>query len=290
MRLEKGHEDSFDAKVEHAKSLLLNNAQYAEHPFAKTVEPNYQWEATSGGKTISFFGSCHPSDPEDPEFRRIQEAFSNAKPTKVYIEGNKRFNANKPDVIQRGKRVSLEKTKEGGEPLFTLKLAIDAGVDFESPEPQFADEIRNVVDKGLPKADIFTYFLARGGAGYFRRNKERSIEACVAAIEPAFQHFKEASRWPSDELDSLKKEFIANIKIDDDAYFENLMDPVPWAHLPKTSLKDVAGAVSDFRERIVFEGIAQGLKDNDRIFVVFGSGHAVRTEAAFRALLVGLKQ
>jgi hypothetical protein len=166
-----------------------------------------------------------------------------------------------------------------------LKLSIDAGTDFESPEPDSSQEISYLIENGFSKKDIFFYYIYRVIDQYQRQNKERSTDECQEYLKPYFESFREDSGWDISELHNLEQEILAELDINDEERYHAQVDPIPWEGNPQTILNEVSRNSSEFRDRHIFERLAEGLRKYDRLFVVYGASHAVKQEPALRALL-----
>jgi len=271
--------------IEKLKSLILTDAQYAEHP-ADHGEGRraYIFELGSGGKKLLYFGSSHLVDPKDPMFEDIKARFDHFKPDMVYVEGMDDLVRAKDEVKALLLKEGLDKTKEEGEPLFALKLGIDAGADFESPEPNRAQEINYLVGKGLSKPDIFNYYAFRAIHGYLREHPLPSADECKKYLSPYLNRFRQASNWDPSELVALEQNVITNLDVTNHTFYREQVDPIPWHGKNLTATNEVADQCSQYRDKYIFERIAEGLKTHDKIFVVYGSGHAVKQEPALKAL------
>jgi hypothetical protein len=275
-----------DQVLETIKNLMLDDEEYKTHPFVLEGRKTHVFEASNDAKKIVCFGSPHTSDPRDGVFEQIHETFEGTRPDIVYIEGWGVINKRKDIVRQKMQGISLEEAKREGEGFFTLKLAADAGTDFESPEPDFRQEIDHSLNRGFAKRDIFAFYLYRSIAQYQRETSERSIEDCKKYLIPFLETFQEESGWDSAELHALEREVLTELDVQDEKKYQAQVDPIPWDGKPQTVLNEISRNSNRFRDEYIVDRIAEGLKQYDTLFVVYGSAHAVKMEPALRALLV----
>ena len=273
-----------DKTEKNTEDLILTDKQYMEHPFAQERNRSYIFELTKGDKKLTYFGSDHISDPQDPLFQEIKDAFNKANPQIVYIEGMPHINKRKEEMKSKKDLLTGEQAKAHGENVYTLKLALDAGIDFESPEPEFSTEIKHLLDQGFSKEAIFTYDISRGVNQYQREHKEKREEECKEYLNSFFERFQQESGWNQQEMESLKQKFLSELDVDDVERYESQVDPIPWKGKEQTVINDVARSSNAFRDKHIVERIAEGIKKHDRIFVVYGSAHAVKEEPAIKAL------
>jgi len=271
--------------IEHLKELILTDEQYREHPFATTEsERAYLLELKKGDKQLVYFGSPHIYDPEDPLFEEIQRKFVEFKPEIVYVEGREFINTQKDKVREVLGKESLESVKLDGESHYVLKLAVDAEIDFESPEPDFSKEIAALLEKGYVKKDIFTFYMYRVIDQYQRLHGEKSIEGCKKHLGNSFRQFRKESGWEAEELDKFESELVSELDIEDRKKYRRQVDPIPWEGNPQSVINEISRQSSSFRDRFILERITEGLKKYSRVFVIYGSAHAVKQEPALRSL------
>jgi hypothetical protein len=273
--------------VETLKKGILTSEQFKDSPFATRQKPGktYSYKITSGNKVVEYFGAHHTTDPTDQQYVEIAEKFKTVNPEIVYVEGMENINNQKDAWRERISKISLEEAMAKGENVYTLKLAVDAGTDFESPEPNRADEIKHLSDEGFSKSDIFKFYIYRSAYQYQLTTKERSSDEAKAYLSRYIEEFRKNSRWSHEEINLLENSLWLELDVTNDSLYAQQVDPIPWDGKPQTIINDVSRASSYFRDQYIFERIAEGLKTHERAFVVYGSAHAVRQELALRMLL-----
>lgn len=271
--------------LEQIKDLILNDEEYINHPVNQGERfRSYVFEVGDGEKKIVYFGSSHTTNPTDPLFEEIKQKFDEVKPDMVYIEGWEAINDNKEKAREGMKAKTLEEIKLEGEAHFALKLAVDAGTDFESPEPDFSKEIEYLLHQGFSKQDIFNFYVYRQIEQYQRENKERSLEDCKKYLRPYLDELNRESGWDEQELNNLEQDIFLDVDLESEKYRQQV-DPIPWEGKSQTNLNEISRQSSNFRDRHMVERIATGLKEHNRLFAVYGSAHAIKQEPAVRALL-----
>lgn len=275
-------------RIESLKKLILTGQELLDHPFYNPGEAgrNYIFELSNGNKKLLYFGCHHTNNPDDPMFEEIRKKLEELQPDIVYIEGMQEINDNREHTIEKRKDTTLADTIKDGENLYTLKLTIDAGIDFESPEPRQSERILYLLEKGFSRSDVFKQQMYSVIAQYQRHHKkECTLEKCKEYLVPFFRQFRNNSQWESDEIDSLEQQLIAELDLKDTKYRDQVV-PNPREEVVQTLINEISRASSRFRDEYALERIAEGLKKYDRLFIVYGSAHAVRLEPALRALLL----
>ena len=144
-----------EPKIEPKQEKVAKTMSFEEYAEMHHETP-YVFEIESGDKKIVYFGAEHSRDPENSMFGEIEQKFRDANPQIVFVEGMTNLEDRKQEDIEKLKEKSREEViKELGEPGFALKLAVEAGIEIESPEPKFDEEINYLVEHGFNRDKIF---------------------------------------------------------------------------------------------------------------------------------------
>jgi hypothetical protein len=272
---------ALDQKLEAAKNSILTPEQYLSHPAAKKDELFYVVEAEADVKKIAYVGCRHTVDPNSPVFASVRETFKNLKPQIVFVEGMHGINENKERVREKMQQMSIEEAMRQGESMYALKLAVDAGIDFESPEPDDANLLADMQKLGFTKEELFLQMFYRTMHQYLREHEERSLEACKAYLAPYFAQFRNVIGLD----ESIETQAYASINLEAGQFYGDNCDPIPWPNKPSSRTKEASAAMSLSRDKFALGRIAASLKKYDRVMVTFGRSHAISLEPGIRALL-----
>ncbi len=249
----------------------------------------YIFSIEAGGKSLVYFGAHHSNDVPDPMFEQIRQEFINARPQVVFVEGVNYLATHRNQIVDELRKTDYATViGKRGESGFTLKLAIEAGAEVESPEPDFKNEIEYLVEQGFNKESIFAYYIYRVAEYYHRAPKGVSIDEF---LNPYVKEFQKNSGWENFDysLDHLRNIGRNIWGSHGDLSVKNLsrVDPTPWQSRKQqwTEVNKVAQESSYFRDRFIVKRIADTLKERDRLFVIFGASHAYMQEPALRRLL-----
>lgn len=243
----------------------------------------YIFEINAHDKKLVYFGSDHTKDPSNPMFDQIEEKFKQLTPQIVFIEGRRQLTQRKSETIEYIKTKNrADVIKEGGEPFFTLKLATEAGIEFESLEPELCDEVKLLLEKGFDKNDIFATYVYRGMSGYVQPAGGDTFEKY---LDRWINYFKTATNW--DEFDYSRNNLERtgkniwgdNVKLSD--LVQDRFDPVFSKN--KTVSNKIIEQSSIFRDKFIVKKITEAIDKYTRILVVYGASHAVMQESAIRS-------
>lgn len=269
--------------LEQYKKLIRSPKEHDAHPFHDSEKKTFAIEAEHGGRKLTFVGTRHAHRADSPVFEEIQERFDVAQPDIVYIEGAYGINENKEKMREEFLDLPLEQIKEYGESIFTLYLALKAGTDFESPEPNPREEFPHLEKAGFSKEDILAYYVFRTANSYMRHNEAPTETGLRDYILKEMVRWRTRSGWSESEFTDTLESVLQGVNMTTDYHAK--MDPMPHEGIPREKSHDVAQSLSRFRQERILERIAAGLKTHKRLFVVYGSGHAVLLEPALRALV-----
>jgi hypothetical protein len=148
---------------------------------------DYRWPQ-KGPAQISIFGAEHVRDPAHPQFKRIEAAFAELKPTLVFFEG--------PD---RGVSGTAEETiRTRGESGYLRFLAKEAGLKAQSLEPSPAEQIK-LLSAAFPIDQVMLFFVLREATRLRDRENLRG-EALDAALAGLLQKLQPLTAGSSIDL------------------------------------------------------------------------------------------
>lgn len=270
------------------KKLILTNEQFRGSAFVESGQRTYEYRIEVGGKVLQMFGTYHINRVDDPVVTQIEQSFNEAEPDIVLVEGINGLQ-DREGVLKHLNKQDRETTIGKGEAMFVLKLAAEkneAGVDvdFESPEPKFSDEIHHLEDLGFNQEDIFRFYYYRDVDQFLRYYPGSNAEALEEYSAPYIEEFKRESGWNDFELMRIIENVKEPVNFSENRY-HSLVDPIPWPEKNWTITNEISAQSSRFRDNYILERIIKAFDHHSRVFVVYGSGHAVKLEPAVRAFM-----
>lgn len=280
-------QESQEENLETVLSSIMTAEEYAQIQH----ETPYVFDFKFGDTRLFYFGSPHTRDPKNPLFKDIENAFNEVEPDVVFVEGinvsgdRNRFN-------ERVKSASSQEVIEHmGEAGYALKLGVEKGIEWRSPEPTGEDLYNNLLRKGFSKDHIFAWDVLHILPQYNRLLKKESFKDYVKG---SIDYFKQATHWEGFDYSyenaiKLSEEIIGHaIDVENEPEAIDYIDPIPWEEKKDTQtiLNHIGQASSLFRDKKIVSGVADSLKTHKRVFVVYGASHAVMQEPALRKLSV----
>lgn len=260
-------------------------------------EVPYVFELKKGDKELSYFGANHTSDPNDPMFAQIKSKFFEVKPDSVFVEGMEQLEdlKNNPEKWSAGvlyiKSLSDEDViRKYGEPGLGLKLAIEAGIEFYSPEPKTSEEIKNLLEKGFTREEIFADYVYRQVYQYYRdrENIGMSIEEYLQS--GIIETIKENTDWEDfdysvENLERVGGEIWGDKgSIFESEYAHERTNPTPSDSSFKSRITLVSQESSYYRDIYMVKKIKEALTLHNKPFVIFGASHAYMQRPALEKM------
>jgi hypothetical protein len=264
-------ESAFTNKENQAETLepvlasIMTAEEYShiEHPTP------YIFELQSGDRKLYYFGSPHLRDPENNLFEKIEAAFNETNPDIVFIEGAN-VRGDRDEFNERVKTATREEVIEFmGERGFALKLAVDKGVEWHSPEPTDKDLYEYLLAKGFSRDQIFAWDVFRILSQYNRLMKKEGFRNYVQGF---IDLFKQTTNW-----EGFDYSYERAIRLGEQILGRSID--------VEKILNRISEQSSLFRDRKIVSDIADALKTHKRVFIVYGASHAVMQEPALRKLL-----
>lgn len=233
---------------------------------------------TSSKARLYYFPAGHSSDPADPQFREIEKAWSEVKPTIAFYEG-----PNRPIAETRDETI-----KQTGESGFVRFLATRDGIQIGRLEPSPQDEANYILQKFSPE-QVKLFYVLREAQRLRERRKlpEAELRAEIAQL------LKRAS-----QIQGIRS-VINNLDELDAAYRRYWKSPEQWWQAPSAwfdplnSSANTGGVFtneinrmsSEYRNRHMYEVLAKAALEGKRVFAVVGGNHVPMQEPALRCAL-----
>ena len=222
-----------------------------------------------GDCNLTFFGSVHTADPESPQWNILEDEWSkftkSENPKKILIF--EKSGSNVDGLDRRGAII------EHGETGLALWLAEKNSVDTLSPQRSNADAIKTLQAQGYTTKEIMTYYFARQMHQWARQDKEIAPN-WELYMEDTIKHYNDLDCWGEDlslvkTLDWFVEESGKEFDEHDISTFYNISDP---------SQNPVSAESGKQQDIALHNEIQKQISLGKDVFVVYGSGHAIRLE------------
>lgn len=255
------------------KGLLLNNNQMYE-VYKSRVKHPYFYKLKNSVNSLYFIGTSHVNDPSHPQFSFIKKKwghFINGAVEKiVFIEGG-----NWPTA--KTEKECIERYGEGS---FTKFLAEKASINCISPEPN-DEEVFKLLENKFSRDEIMLLFFSRVMGQWGRKKREVGLKEYVT---PYLERDKKSSGWKNYDF-SIAHMIELHEKIHKKKFDEN--DDELFYKIYAPTDENVSGAISLIRENHILDQIEKYWLKKHSIFIVYGSGHAIRQEPVLRDYIKG---
>lgn len=270
-------------RITRALDCLLTPEQYAR---VRHTTP-YLYTLGSGDDALCFVGTQHTTDASHEQFSLISEALERYRPDVVLVEGVQNLSGTEStDRFIRQLDTSTAISR-GGESVFTIKQALERGVSWQCPEPSDQMLMRHLLYELYTPDQLVAWYTLRLLGQYHRRQETMPF---VAYVSPFLSYLAAATGWSSNQC-SLETALGAaetmlghapNLYNQERA--EEYTDPIPWPHRweQQTRFNEITRVALQYRDRCIVRHVASCVSAGQRPLVVYGAGHAVMQEPAYR--------
>ena len=264
-----------------AKKKLISVEEYGkikhENPYLYKLE-------SESGRQLLFFGAKHSADPDEPQFIRIKESLESFNPDLVMVDAAPGPKVSREEFNNGILEQDLnEVIKRRGDPGFTIRVAVENDIPWFCPEPNPRKEFEFLFEKGFTKEEIQAWALFRNIPVFNKRRGDRTFDEFT---ETAINGFLDKSGWKLEaSIDQIIK--IGIEMIGEEVDVENDMNIHKYTNPGnKNKMQQLSSLSWRFRDEVILENIAEKLEDYNKLFVVYGSSHAVVLEPALSYLLL----
>jgi hypothetical protein len=267
------------------KGKILDSKGYRERLKGISNDDLYCYELHNDERALYYFGVRHSSDVDNPMFLNLKQTFMDFKPDMVLVEGNPRINDDSESYREELRAMSEDEAKTRGESRYTLKLSSDNNIDAYSPDPDVPEVIEYLVDLGYTQKDICYFYLYSELHRYARGLRDDSFISSdfEEYITPQIEELALYKGWTTETLNELVHECVSNITSENMDYCIDQLSPIPEEGETYTVINEISQQSSYFRDLYIVKKIIKYGLQYKRLFIVFGSGHAIKEETALRS-------
>jgi len=273
-------------RLARALTCILSPEQYAQKQHATP----YTYTLSDGGAVLCFIGVHHTTAVEDALFPHIKEQFTRVAPTLVVVEGMQNLVGFTGTERLLKSLTPAEAIARGGEAVFTITQAQTHGVPWQSYEPSDAALMRHLTLQLYSPEQLVAWYVLRLLGQYHAR---RELMPFVAYVSPFLSYLASATKWDK-SVCTLEAAFTTaepilkhqpNTRNAERA--REYTDPIPWTRRweQQTLFNDITRDALRFRDQKIVQRVGDQVLRGERVLVVYGAGHAVMQEPAYRYLL-----
>jgi hypothetical protein len=274
-----------------AKSLIRSSDNLREYMERNNgYRTPYVFEVKNDNKEVLFYGSDHIHDPKHPMFDDINQKLIKLYPDAILVEGRRGLTEDNAGYFQKEMALLSEtESKKQGEATYVIKRAFEINSVVESPEPSIEEEISFVEQQGFKKEEIFAYYMLRLVRQW---NDEKTNKTYFEYINNHRQRFEKGANWKGFDFSNENLirivESISGKRFDptERALYHKLTTPSPWIKKHEVlPINEIAWTSTRLRDENILEYLYKYLQKFNKIFIIYGSGHAVKIEPAVKYLI-----
>jgi hypothetical protein len=252
--------------------LLSHKQMFEKYTELRALNYSYPYfyKLQRDNNWLYFLGAQHSNNPADSQFEKINalwEEFltiTSDKPRLVLVEGGiTPIGSNKVEAIEKY-----------AEPGYTVFLASNSKVSVMSPEPPESLEVQELLQK-YDKEAVAVYFYCNMVSQWQRFNVKEDLDTYVGK-HLGYYFYK--PEWQGFDFSPTNLKYLYKRVLNRE--FDEKDEKFVYEQTKPTD-DNISGRSSDIRDTYILSKIIELWLENN-LFIVYGSGHAIRQEQALR--------
>lgn len=258
----------------------LKNSKY-ESPYLKLVteksnqlgkgNDNYPYTINTKvfDSLIEINGIHHTNNPNEPSLNRLVKRFHSFIKTAnnpiVFVEGGV------PNVDEMNTENAVRSFGESG---LITKIASESGIEIQSPEPSYSDEIDELISLFEPE-QIIQFYFSRSLYQWYRNKNRTNLGSAKDYVNRLIEKTVINSRLKSSlpiDYDILCENFAKKYGSKPQDMKDNLA--IKKLQQECSSENPVPAASNDIRDKYIFSEIRKAALNGRDVFIAYGSHHA----------------
>jgi hypothetical protein len=242
-------------------------------------------------KELYYIAAGHQPGPDNDTFKAIREIIQKAKPQIIVIEGLAAERGLSPDFY---KIIAQQKEKEdfktSVEPEYAAYQAIQADIPFIGAEPSDKTVFDQLRQKNYSDNDVVAFYTLRNIHYWVDLDKinEQSFDQKAQFYLDNLRYYHENNIPAENRLtvQGLKDWFAKHSPIKGKSILSvNTDDVAPISSPDATYIQKLSASVDEVRERNIDTEFANVLSNYDRVLVVYGSAHLLKSRKVIEKML-----
>ena len=268
----------------------LDNLMTPEQYVRQRHDTPYLYTLGNDDDALTFVGARHTNDVSSDVAAKIVEQMDTHQPEIVFVEGVQSLGDTQYVSTFISRMTPEEAMERGGEPVFTIKQALERGIEWRCPEPTDYKLLNHLVFQFYDRQEIIAWYVLRLLSQYHGRGETMAFQAYVA---PFLSSLQKQVAWPhvSYEYDvvlATASEVLGHVvNIHNTDLVSSYTDPIPWESTweQQSRFNDISRAALRYRDRAIVRNVSDVVLNGKNTLVVYGAGHAVMQEPAYIYLL-----
>ena len=253
------------------------------------------------GKQLNYIAASHTqternfngevvSHTKNPTLGLIDKQIAQYKPDFIVFETPDRFNlSNLPHDLEKMRESNYVDTLIG-ESQYGTYVAHQHNIPFQGGEPEDSKVVNDMLELGYQRHDV-AYFYAFRSIPEVTKNGQKPVDEIVLKhhINQYLQHYsKDLGVSESEKLDyeGMKQWFnYHNKNASLTLATAQTNDAAPLRNKQSSFFMNMSADIGDIREKNVNRVIQDAMNKHDRVMVVYGGGHLVKSLPVYEAAM-----
>ena len=266
-------------------------------PYSRQLQVSTPYRApflanfTKGEKSLVYVAAAHGQGPDHETVKSVRLAFLALSPQIVVIEGLEAGFGLSPKFYQDlTLREEADGFRKAGEPILAAHMAMKANVPFVGAEPGMLEIYDFLEARGYTERDVTAFTILRNIPYWVQRDNinDRLLDARIEEFVDRWRYYgvknipKHARLTPSEFRDWFARH---NARGGASPVAMTSNDLSPLATSNATWFQRLAAMTGEVREHSIDIQIGRLLQQYDRVLVVYGEAHLLKSLLVFEKLM-----
>lgn len=239
----------------------------------------------NGSKHLYYINASHVTGIKNPTCETVRKAIQTYKPQLVIIEGiPTEDGVSPPSYVDYVNRKERPQNFPLGEPAYAAFLAIQNQIPFIGGEPSEETIHTFMAAEGYSARDLMAFYALRLIPQYRQLGKtiDEIFPQIAGDVDFSFNNVTENETLKLDELAAWYNQHRGS---SGDLWTINTENFAPYSSSDASYFQSLNHKIGIVREQHIDTLIADSLINNDRVLVVYGDGHLVKSGPVFENML-----
>ncbi len=262
------------------KQQILSPDLSLIHPYTREDSEKYTpvvfHHFHNGKKDLYYMASTHVSGINNPTCKTVELAIDKYKPQVVVVEGLPTEEGFSPESFLEGIKKEMAGSHiTSGEPPYVAYLAQQRNIPFIGGEPADTALFKAMEERGYPAKDVMAFYVLH----WVPQDKREGLPMDESSFAERSKH--RLSEYSHNGETLIYEEFKAwyeKHKTGNKHYLDiGIEDIIPYSSPGANYFQKLNSHTGILRDQNVLNTISSLLAHNDRVMVVYGNGHIVRS-------------
>ncbi len=248
----------------------------------ESYEAPYISVFSKNDKQLIFVAADHENSMDSKTFKTIEQVILKEKPDFLILEGFQNNEEVSPQwYIDYANKCSTSRFRKCGEPSYAAFIANQKNIPFAGGEIKDTMILKGLNEIGFQEIDVVGFYLLRM-IPQLKKQKKIDITNQISQISKYLTRFSNNLNTPNIVTFNQFKEWYELHSSLKRSYLDlGSMDVAPINGSAGTYFQKISAHIGMIRERYLVQLIDKSLKKYNKVLVIYGAGHLVKSRRVY---------